>query len=169
MPIDILPPIKRLALPVLSTCWLLIIVSRNYCYWRMYFWQLIVYPLAVNIWLFVAFHCQWMCVLLSFSFVLESSTLWPRVLYQEFCWNRNWTLSCLILISHCFSSVELNSVCIELFVNTGYFINVFFVYKLNLKFIIGLFCVLDFYLSYWKKLTIQVNCFTHLACYVIPL
>jgi hypothetical protein len=25
----------------------------------------------------------------------------------------------------------LNSVCIELFVNTGYFINVFFVYKLN--------------------------------------
>ena len=29
------------------------------------------------------------------------------------------------------SSVGLNSVCIELFVNTGYFINVFFVYKLN--------------------------------------
>ena len=64
-----------------STCWLLIIISRNYCYWRMYFWQLILYPLAVNIWLFVAFHCQRMCVLLSFSFVLESFTLWPRVLY----------------------------------------------------------------------------------------
>jgi hypothetical protein len=106
------------------------IVSRNYCYWRMYFWQLILYPL-VNIWLFVAFHCQRMCVLLSFSFILESSTLWPRVLYQEFCWNHNWTLSCLILISHFFSSVGLNSVCIELFVNTRYFINVFFVYKLN--------------------------------------
>ena len=106
------------------------IVSRNYCYWRMYFWQLILYPL-VNIWLFVAFHCQIMCVLLSFSFILESSTLWPRVLYQEFCWNHNWTLSCLILISHFFSSVGLNSVCIELFVNTRYFINVFFVYKLN--------------------------------------
>ena len=30
-----------------------------------------------------------------------------------------------------FSSVGSNSVCIELFVNTGYFINVFFVYKLN--------------------------------------
>ena len=30
-----------------------------------------------------------------------------------------------------FSSVGLNSVCIELFVNMGYFINVFFVYKLN--------------------------------------
>jgi hypothetical protein len=43
---------------------------------------------------------NWMCVLLSFSFILESSTLWPRVLYQEFCWNHNWTLSCLILISH---------------------------------------------------------------------
>ena len=89
-----------------------------------------------------------------------------------------------------FFSVGSNSVCIELFVNTGYFINVFFVYKLNrrrgvlkhglwkcgfcseradLKLIIGLFCVLDFYLSHWKKLTIQVNCFTHLACYVIPL
>jgi hypothetical protein len=39
------------------------------------FWQLILYPLAVKIWLVVAFHCQWMCVLLSFSFVLESSTL----------------------------------------------------------------------------------------------
>jgi hypothetical protein len=49
------------------------IVSRNYCYWRMYFWPLILYPLAVNIWLFVAFHCQRMSVLLSFSFVLESS------------------------------------------------------------------------------------------------
>jgi hypothetical protein len=48
---------------------------------RMYFWQIIVYPLAVNIWLFVAFCCQRMSVLLSFSFVLESSTLWPRVLY----------------------------------------------------------------------------------------
>jgi hypothetical protein len=35
--------------------------------------------------------------------------------------------------------------------------------------IIGLFCVLDFYLSYWKKLTIQVNCFTHLACYVMQI
>jgi hypothetical protein len=57
------------------------IVSRNYCYWRMYFWQLIWYPLAVNIWLFVDFHCQRMSVLLSFSFVLESSTWWPRVLY----------------------------------------------------------------------------------------
>ena len=30
-----------------------------------------------------------------------------------------------------FSSVGSISVCIELFVNTGYFINVFFVYKLN--------------------------------------
>ena len=113
-----------------STCWLLI-SSRNYCYWRMYFWQLILYLLVVNIWLFVAFHCQRMCVLLSFSFILESSTLWPRVLYQQFCWNHNWTLSCLILISHFFSSVGLNSVCIESFVNTGYFINAFFVYKLN--------------------------------------
>ena len=33
---------------------------------------------------------------------------------------------CLILISHLFSSVGLNSVGIELFVNMGYFINVFF-------------------------------------------
>ena len=37
----------------------------------------------------------------------------------------------LILISHFFSSVGSNSICIEIFVNTGYFINVFFVYKLN--------------------------------------
>ena len=113
-----------------STCWLLIIVSRNYCYWRMYFWQLILYPLAVNIWLFVAFHCQRMCVLLSFSFVLESSTLWPssisRILLKPqlnfILFNFNFSF---------FSSVGLNSVCIELFVNTGYFINVFFVYKLS--------------------------------------
>ena len=39
-------------------------------------------------------------------------------------------LSCLILISHLFSSVGLNSVGIELFINMGYFINVFFVDKL---------------------------------------
>jgi hypothetical protein len=60
-PIDVLPPISVTC----STCWPLNfnIVSRNYCYWRMDFWQLILYPLAVNIWLFVAFHCQWMCVL----------------------------------------------------------------------------------------------------------
>jgi hypothetical protein len=54
-------------------------------------------------------------------------------LKREIRWNhfdRNWTLSCLILISHFFSSVELNSVGIELFVNMGYFINVFFVDKL---------------------------------------
>ena len=37
---------------------------------------------------------------------------------------------CLILISHLFSSVGLNSVGIELFVNMSYFINVFFVDKL---------------------------------------
>jgi hypothetical protein len=37
---------------------------------------------------------------------------------------------CLILISHLFSSVGLNSVGIELFVNMDYFINVFFVDKL---------------------------------------
>ena len=78
-PIDVLPPISVTC----STCWPLNfnIVSRNYCYWRMDFWQLILYPLAVNIWLFVVFHCQWICALLSFSFVLESSTLWPQVLY----------------------------------------------------------------------------------------
>ena len=46
---------------------------------------------------------------------------------------------------------------------------VFSWYRADFKLIIGLFCVLDFNLSYWKKLTIQVNCFTHLACYVIPL
>ena len=37
---------------------------------------------------------------------------------------------CLILISHLFSSVGLNSVGIELFVNMGYFINVFIIDKL---------------------------------------
>jgi hypothetical protein len=50
------------------------IISHNYCYWRMYFWQLILYPLAVNIWLFVAFHCQKMSVL------LQSSHRWPRAI-----------------------------------------------------------------------------------------
>jgi hypothetical protein len=57
------------------------IVSRNYCYWRMYFWQLILYPLAVNIWLFVAFHCQRMCLVIvfvcfrKFYFMTSSSIL----------------------------------------------------------------------------------------------
>ena len=74
-----------------------------------------------------------MCVLLSFSFVLESSTLYfmtsssiSRILLKPqlnfILFNFNFSF---------FSSVGLNSVCIELFVNTGYFINVFFVYKLN--------------------------------------
>jgi hypothetical protein len=58
-----------------------------------YFWQLILYPLAVNIWLFVAFHCQRMCVLLSF-YMISSSIL------RIFCWNHNWTLSCLILLTY---------------------------------------------------------------------
>jgi hypothetical protein len=43
------------------------IVSHNYCYWKMYFWQLMLYPLVVNIWLFVAFHCQRMCLVIVFG------------------------------------------------------------------------------------------------------
>jgi hypothetical protein len=55
--------------------------GHNYCYWRMYFWQLILYPLAVNIWLFVAFHCQRMCLVIvfvcfrKFYFMTSSSIL----------------------------------------------------------------------------------------------
>ena len=114
-PIDVLPPISVTC----STCWPLNfnIVSRNYCYWRMDFWQLILYPLVVNIWLFVPFHCQWMCVLLSFSFVLESSIL--RILLKPqlnfilfhfnfsfifFCWvefSRYWIIRKYGLLHKC--------------------------------------------------------------------
>ena len=118
-PIDVLPPISVSC----STFWPLNfnIVSRNYCYWRMDFWQLILYPLAVcrfslpmNVCLVIVFVCFRKFYFMTLSSILRI-LLKPQLNFILFNFNFSF-----------FSSVELNSVGIELFVNMGYFINVFF-------------------------------------------